>query len=254
VTVGSGNWRKHVGEARHVLVAAFVHAGTHAPTPWTRRTLRIAWLPTRCQGEVVPAKSFGHGPHFTGFDGPYRATVGTPIAACHVRRQRVRPDVDARTGNHARTLRERELPGEIDRSRRHLRGHGGRELDFRASDPPVEDGDDPALSQPLRKADPAVDVPHLVVELGMDVQSGVWLAGLYRGQQRSHPRGIALAPADLDVVPPRHIERIRQREVHGDGVRVDVVERDRTGEKPVLPARRPAGTTSPARQRPPTTA
>src|SRR5262245_4643255 len=68
VTVGSGNWRRHSEK----LATCWSHPsrmqGTHAPTPCTSVTLPIDWLPTRRHGEVVPAKSLGQGPHFTGLD------------------------------------------------------------------------------------------------------------------------------------------------------------------------------------------
>ena len=125
----------------------------------------------------VPAKSFGQGPHFTGLDGPYNATVGNADRGRHVRRHGVGPDIDASPGNDARALRERELTGEIDRSRGHLRGDGGHELDFRALASAGEHRRDAALAQPLREPDPPFDVPHLVVELRMHVQCGVGLPG-----------------------------------------------------------------------------
>ena len=106
----------------------------------------------------------------------------------------------------------------------------------------------------MRKADPAFDVPHLVVELRVHVQHRVGGVARALAQQRRRARRVLRAPADADFVVPRDAQDLGEGQIHRDGVRVEIVESDRLDSTHRFQRAPLPDPTMPARQRPATTA
>ena len=153
----------HAGHARAgALDQDHVAAGLHArPSPGRRRAGEVARPRT-------PLHRVGRAVQRDGGNAQRRGQM---------RRHGIRPDEEPRAGDGARSLGEAQPSREVDRAGRHLRGKRAGEFDLARLGASGQHRRHPLLGEPLRKAHPALGVPHLVIEFRMHVQRGVGAAG-----------------------------------------------------------------------------